>query len=340
MGDEYAVMDVLDTIQNLGFTEGCAEYLRAATDQQARVLLRDVMDPRASIARFTFDTPPVSRILVAGGHLAAMAIGLAEVGHRVVAMSTESRLLRFLYRWAQAEETTVVRCVEITDWFDLPFADASFDVVSLGDLLANVSDRPRCAAGESQRRLLAESRRVLKSSGQLHFDVPNRNSPERWFRGGEPNSNLFAAGDTQTSNLGSIDQESNEVRPKPRRFSRGELSRLLDDAKFASHALYAPFPEVKRVKRFVSVDRPTAVNPPQTTKLAKSVWSKLSCNRRVFPLVCPSFSVLASVDTSRTTLLSRLAGELGFDEDPFAVGPISVSKTGMLICRARSGKNG
>lgn len=63
------------------------------------------------------------------------------------------------------------------DGDDLPFEDASFDIVVFNHVIEHVGDRP------AQGHVLDEISRILKPGGQLYIAVPNRYAPvEPHFR--------------------------------------------------------------------------------------------------------------------------------------------------------------
>ncbi|MFZ9394853.1 MAG: class I SAM-dependent methyltransferase [Erythrobacter sp.] len=72
-----------------------------------------------------------------------------------------------------AADTDGYRYVSAAPFFeiageDLPFADASFDIVIFNHVLEHVGDRP------AQRKALSEIKRVLRPGGTLYLGVPNK----------------------------------------------------------------------------------------------------------------------------------------------------------------------
>ena len=87
---------------------------------------------------------------------------MARAGHRVVGIDISQESLKVAQRH---DHTETVR-YELADAYNLPFPDASFDVVTAMDFLEHVEDPGRA---------IAEASRVLRPGGLFFFHTFNRN---------------------------------------------------------------------------------------------------------------------------------------------------------------------
>lgn len=105
---------------------------------------------------------PSSKILDVGCGAGLLSNFLALLGHRVEGIDLSSKSLKV------AKERDVTKSVNyrIGNAMEMPFDDASFDVVCAMDLLEHV-DEPA--------KVIAESARILKPGGLFFFHTFNRN---------------------------------------------------------------------------------------------------------------------------------------------------------------------
>lgn len=110
-----------------------------------------------------------ARVLDVGCQCGALAVALAERGASVTGVDVAEPLLEGARARARGYgvRATFVRA----EAESLPFEDASFDLVTLVDVIEHVRD---------PRRALAECARVLAPGATLYLQGPNRWSP-RWF---------------------------------------------------------------------------------------------------------------------------------------------------------------
>ena len=148
--------------------EDKASRVRAVFDSVAQRydLMNDLMSGGAhrlwkQFALSLTGLQPGARVLDVAGGTGDMSVGLArQVGKSGLVMLTDinaAMLSAGRDRLIDAGSVGNVLCVQ-ADAEVLPFADASFDCVTIGFGLRNVTDKPRA---------LRSMRRVLKSGGQL-----------------------------------------------------------------------------------------------------------------------------------------------------------------------------
>lgn len=108
-----------------------------------------------------------SKILDVGCGAGFLTNELALASHKVTGVDLSGESLEVARRFDQTKSVEY----KMADAYDLPFADASFDVVCAMDFLEHV-DEPA--------RAIKEFSRVLKPGGQFFFHTFNR-SPLSWF---------------------------------------------------------------------------------------------------------------------------------------------------------------
>lgn len=108
-----------------------------------------------------------SKILDVGCGGGFLTNELARAGHDVTGVDLSGESLAVAHRH---DETKSVK-YQVADAYSLPFADASFDVVSALDFLEHIEDPARA---------IKEFSRVLKPGGKFFFHTFNR-SPFTWL---------------------------------------------------------------------------------------------------------------------------------------------------------------
>ncbi len=139
-------------------------------------------------------------------------------GHRSVGIDIAAPQIAH----AETRYATARREFRVVEPGPLPFADESFDVVTLVELIEHLPD-------EQNRRLLAEARRVLRPGGRLLASTPNYAS-------------LWPALELLVDRLGRVPYRDQHIT----HYTRGRLSALLEAAGFADvrvcgYMLAAPF---------------------------------------------------------------------------------------------------
>ncbi len=122
---------------------------------------------RGALAKFV--TLRGARALDVGCQCGALAVALAEAGADVTGVDVSEPLLDGAR--ARARGYGVPARFVRAEGEALPFADASFDLVTLVDVIEHVADAART---------VAECARVLRPGGTLFLKGPNRLSP-RWL---------------------------------------------------------------------------------------------------------------------------------------------------------------
>lgn len=153
------------------FLEHWAQTLLDPRDPQRARWLRLELDQivrNRTIAREVARFAPLdgARVLDVGCQLGALPVALSELGADVTGVDVDDALLDGARLRA--------RCYDATATFAraeaeaLPFADASFDVVTFVDVIEHVTDA---------RAAVRELARVLRPGGVLYLFGPNRFSP-------------------------------------------------------------------------------------------------------------------------------------------------------------------
>ena len=124
--------------------------------------------------RFPIEIDKDSVVLDVGAGMGRSTIPLARVAGRVVAFDASSLRMRYLKRRLAKENITNVELC-VADIFDLPFADGTFDVISMNGILEWVGKTDRFTnAVDAQNACLAICHRLLRKGGVLYVGIENR----------------------------------------------------------------------------------------------------------------------------------------------------------------------
>ncbi len=321
-GDMTVLTGLVERIDRLGLEASVADFLKSVPAREGAAWVRELTDTRSGISRMLLSIPPHAKALVAGEQLAGASLALAAVCQEVVAVDRDLPRLGWIARWVRYHRFDHVQCMEIDNLRRLPFRDSTFDLAWI-DASPHPSARRR--SGTVERRagvdnaLLREVSRVVKANGQIRLEMGNRFGMRsvipywtRWLTG---------------PRVGGLVS------------TRGDLARGLRRYGFAKSRFYAPYPDSGRAKRLVALDRDVPTFSPQSRSKKRTLWDRLTGHPWVFRHVCPSYVVVAERSRPGRALIHEVVEALGLFGDPFRIGPISISKTGMVLARARD-RNG
>ncbi len=185
--------------------EGMKRLLTIARDESYEDALREVLLPLTNEYTFRYATdesradfkvllPVVGdcSILDVGCGWGAVAISLARSCGRLVAADTTLETLEFLKIRTEQEGVDNITLIRIDplDFANLPFLDASFDVVIMNGVLEWVGDARQDISPRSvQLACLGEMRRLIAPGGYLYIGIENRYG-YRYFGGFRDHSGI------------------------------------------------------------------------------------------------------------------------------------------------------
>lgn len=124
--------------------------------------------------RFAIPVTREFRILDAGAGMGRISIPLARVAGSVVAIDQSFLRMKFLKKRAEAEGLLNIETY-VSDLFDAPFEDGSFDLIVMNGLLEWIGATDRFVdPREAQLAALRLCKRLLKKGGYLYIGIENR----------------------------------------------------------------------------------------------------------------------------------------------------------------------
>lgn len=279
------------------------ELLASARESGWEKALRDHLEPRVGNYTFRYavderraDWFPLcslnreSTIVDIGAGWGAVSMGLARMGHRLIAIDSNIETLEFLTIRAEQEDLDNICCIRMDplDLSPLPLHNSVADLLVFNGVLewigtATKTGDPR----DLQRKALVDAYRVLKPGGELYLAIESRYGHSYW-RGAidHPKTRFTSLMPRRLASIYTRRKGLGDYRTYTHGYSG--LKSLLQEAGFYKIAFYAPYPEYRFPERIIPIDeRRVFINAVRSLeisrkhKLALTLFGRLGIHRNL-----------------------------------------------------------
>jgi SAM-dependent methyltransferase/aminoglycoside phosphotransferase (APT) family kinase protein len=330
--DEFR--EFLGEIDRDGFRTAVQRFLKEYNAEQAEAFYENTFSRERAAWKFALSLPDNATVLDLGAGAGVVSMALAPHCASVLACDITWERLSFLKRWAAYEAVNNIAFVCGGDTERIPFGTDHCDAVVLNGVLewvpAGKSGNPR----QCQLAFLREVRRILKPSGQLYIGIENRIGYPYFFGKKEDHTGIRFLSLLPRPIAHAVHWLKRQTGFRTYTYTTRALTNLLNAAGFADVLTYSPFPDYRHFDQFVPLDGRTRVTPPARHRRISSLAHRVACHPTILRHMSPSLSVIAGNVDGRA-LLHDVGDLLQLDHGSASIDALTVSKTGMVIWRAR-----